>query len=1124
MKAVLHTIRILVIIQTIKHVRCQDGFSDQDLLRLQQIASNDGQVETITSYSTNIIQRDPNTQSISSVSVRYHMADPDKTDEYSRADRARPRKIYRIKNPFQRPEDEETRQQETETQDSGTGASNQYASVQYSLPPEEFLQQMRERENQYYQQQHLSTQASNLGYTATPQPQYQYSTAAPSSYDNNNQQQNQIPQLEPKMSQVPTYLTNSNPYQYGSSNTFGLDGIQSTPSPITSYVSTALPGSQFIGTPTNTYVSSSSPIYLSSPPNLQQYVSSPLSTLQAGTSDYGNNRVTSTIGSNSPSYDNDITKKMQIDHYDNSANGVRYINVQQYQNEYPSSTPAPSSSPYSDSVRENWQNSLQKSIQDMASQYQNNNHYNNQETNADNMNAETHRIGNMPSANNVFLNLIQPDYLMNNLKTRTREPEQESGQYTYYSHGDYGWKMPSKKPANSQETYTPGNYQRYQSIGIQSTESPVSQMNFQMDIGRHGYDQISKSSPETLDPQEFAKAAAKAHEKQVQQQQQQQHQQQQLQQQYYNHYPPNYNNNNYYGNVSPGSNSYGNNDKQRNRYIDNSNSNSYSYNSQAEVVSGSPYFYPNSKENNVDGKPKQPFDHDKALKNIVPIDVSNVVPNSDSQGKVAGIDNNNKFGLSSYGKEQPDYKQYYRSVTDAYYKDKNAIYGFNIKAKPDEYNIGNDNVKQAENIQQYYGKQQSQQDSLYNQALNDNKRYLEGTPQPANYASQSSNIYQDNMQASANVQQQGLQRPQNQINDIASILKLNDIPYRLTQGLSSDSLRFNNFDQVSLPTPLPMRLNQNVGSHQIDVANNILNKLLNKQQNHNLNRPEIDNQSGGLLSTINGFKVANPFNVDLKIVAEMLKGKPSIDDSHILSLRDQINKPLPLKLDVSHLQQLLLKNDNTGGYGVLNDGIGALASPYLEIYNSGRFPYQGVKYSRSQEEEESIIPIADASNTHPIGAVVEEGDIANVREASTGTDITAQDEDGISPAFVEDRPKNSFLPRSADRLRHPNALIPGRHSFQRKHPKSDVDEPYPLLKPPPPHSPRNRGARSKFEKHGRRRRVTKPKMVRVLKTEPLFEAGSDIENDEPALQTVLRPPSQIAEAKSDVDVDKLESS
>lgn len=1069
------------------------------------------------------------------------MTDPEKNDEYNRADRARSRKVYRIKNPFQRPEEEEPRQQDSEPQDSGTGASNQYAAVQYSLPPDEFLQQMRERENQYYQQQQLSTQASNLGYTATPQPQYQYSTVAPLNYESSNQQQNQIPQLEPKVSHVPTFLTNSNSYQYSPSNSYGLDSIQSTPSPISSYLSTSLPSSQYVGTPSNTYVSSSSPIYLSSPPNLQQYVSSPLSTLQAGTSDYGNNRITSTIGSNSLNFENEIGKKMQIDHYDNSANGIRYPinNQQQYQNDYPSSTPNPSSSPYSDTAREqSWQNSLslgtsplQKSISDLSlSQYQNFPYNNNQDSNSENLNSETHRISNVPSSNNVFLNLVQPDYaMMNNLKIRSRDADQETGQYKYYSHGDYGWKMQNKQPIGSQETYSSGNYQRYQNPGMQPNDpAAVSQINFHMDFGKpQAYEQISKSSPEAIDPQEFARAAAKAHEKQQQQQQQQLQQQQQQQQQqhqqqlYANSFPQNFGNSNLFGNVGSHNSIYGNNEKQKNRYIENSYS--FNNNGQSDIVSASPYFYPNSKENSLDSKSKQPFDHDKALKNIVPIDVSNVVSNSEAQGKaITGMDNNNKFSFSNYGKEQPDLKQYYRSVTDAYYKDKNAIYGFNIKSKPDEYNVGSESAKQGENLSAYYSKQSQPQDSLYNSGLNENKRYIEGTPQSVNYGSSNTNTYQDSIQSSANIQQQGLHRQQNQITDIASILKLNDIPYRLTQGLSSDSLRLNNFDQLSIPTPLPMRINQNVGSHQIDVANNILNKLLNKQQNLNFNRPEIDTQTGGVLSTVNGFKVANPFNVDLKLVAEMLKGKPPVDDTHLLSLRDQINKPLPLKFDMSQLQQILLKNENNPGYSSLGDGIGGLTSPYFEIYNSGRFPYQGVKYSRSQEEEESIVPIADASNNHPIGAVIEEGDIANVREASTGAELTAQDEDAASNTFVEDRPKNSFLPRIIDRLRHPNALIPDRH-FQRKHPKSDVDEPYPLLKPPPPRAPRNRGSRSRFEKHGRRRRVTKPKVMRVLKTEPLFEAGSEVENDEPALQTVLRPPSQIAEAKSDVDVDKLES-
>ncbi|XP_053608852.1 myb-like protein AA [Plodia interpunctella] len=1117
MKTVKQAIRLLVVIQFISNYRCQDGFGERDLLRLQQMASNDGQIETITSYSTNIIQRDPNSQSISSVSVQYHMTDPEKNEEFNRADRTRTRKVYRIKNPFdhQNQQDDLQETNTAESQDTGTGASNQYAAMQYSLPPEEFLQQMR-AENQFYQQQ-ASTQAPHLSYTATPQPQYQYSTISPN-YDDNHQS-NQIPQLEPKASVGQNYLTNPNSYQYGGNGIFNFDGVQSTPASVTPHLSTPLPNNQFVGTQSSSYVSSSSPIYISSPPNLQHYVSSPLSNIQDVSPDYSN-RVSSTIGSNAINYENEFhQKKMLIDHYDNSAHGVRYpVNMQQYQNDYPSSTPNPSSSPYSDQGHDPWQNqrpnSVSKSIQELSyTQYPNypsdNNNNNNNLRSAeqqDNIGSDNQRIGNVPAANTLYLNYAQPEFQQENAKGRTRSYD-DNGQNNYYSHGDYGWKLQNKKSLVSTENYPQGSFSRYQfpnqQMALQSSPgTAVSQMNFHMDTSRQqAYEQNSKSSADIIDAQDFARAAAKAQERQHQQQQQQQ------QQQIYGNYPSNYN----LPSPTPGPN-YGNNDKQRNRYNENINSNNYPYNNlQTDLITAPPYYYLNSKENTVDTKPKLPFDHDKALKNIVPIDVSNVVGNSEPSIRgIGGQDNNNRYNIANFGKSQleENLKQYYRSVTDAYYKDKNSIYGFNIKSRPED--VLNSESKQLDSNIQIYAKQPQIQESIYNQGNLQDKRYFEGSGSTPTYASSPSSI-----QSSANIQQQGLQRPQNVMpNDIANILKLNDVPYRFTSGLSEgDSLRLhnnNNFDTV-IPTSLPSRINQNVGSHQLDVS--ILNKLLNKQAALNLNRPDIDPQASGLISNINGFKVANPFNVDLKLVADMLKGKPAVDDSHLLSLGNQFTKTVPLKLDLSQLQQLLLKNDNNGGYASINDELSAFSNPYLDFYSPGR-PYQGVKYSRSQEEEESesIIPIADASNNHPIGAVMEQLDeITNEREV-TGSDVTAQDDEALLNNYKK-RPKNGFITRHriGERHRHPNSL-PDQRTYPRRYPKSHTAEPYPLLKPPPPQ--KTREARNNFDKNSKRRRA-KPKLMRVLKTEPLYEAGANIDDDEATVPTLLQPPPQIADAKMD---------
>lgn len=1070
------------------------------------MAANEPQIDAINSYSTKITQRDPNSQAISSVNIQYRVPD-DNINNYNRADRTRTKKVYRIKNPFQNQFEEINQQNEgnVDHQDSGTAASNQYASMQYSLPPEEFLQQMRE--NQYHQQQQQqpqTTPAPNLGYTATPLPQYQYSTITSGGFDNTNQQSNPITQLEPKPHAQ--YLT-SNGYQFSPQNTFSFDSVQSTPSPATNYLSTALPNSQY-GSGPSSYVSSSSPIFLSSPSNLQ-YVSSPLSPIQTGSSDYSGNRVTTTVGSNSLNYDNDQSQKLQIDHYDNSANGIRYpVNVQQqYQNEYGSSTLSPTSVSYSDS-RDYWQNNinsnaLSKSLQEVSfTQYQNypyNQHDARSDTTLD-ANSETHRIGSLPSANNLFLNYAQPDYQSySNVKARTRDTEQETGQAEYYTNGDYGWKLSDRKPQISNEGYSTASsasYQRYQPSQLPNTGQAMSQMTFHMDTSRpSNYEQVSKSATDSTEAQEFAKAAASAHEYMKQQQQS-----------YYGtNFANNYNNNQ---GTSYNANPYYSIDKQKNKYTEVSTPAPYVYSSQPDLITASPYYY-NSRENNIENKPKQPFDHAKALKAIVPIDVSNVIPNTDSQLK--GLDVN-RYNLQNYAKDQinqnqlqqAQLQQQYRPISDTYYKDKNAFYGINIKTKQDEYST--DNIKQLDTNTPYYTKPQQSPESIH-------QSYSSG-PQRIGYNTQQS--FQDSIQSSANIQQQ---RPQVQVpTDINSILKLNDVPYQLTHNHSPESFRFQNseFDHGSLPTQLPIRINQDVASHQLDVTSNILNKLLmNKHSGIPFSRPDFESQALNGLSTINGFKVANPFNVDLKLVAEMLKGKTP-DNMNILALRDQFNKQAPLKFDLAQLQYLL-KNDNIGNLSPLNDGLSALSSPFLEVYNSGRYPYQGVKYSRSQEEEEeTIVPIADASNHHPIGAVAEQDDSNHDRDANTGSDTTAQDDESIATNFEKDRAKKTYSTGQRivrDRHRHPNSLTSGRNSYQKTYPKAEVEEPYPLLKPPPPHTIRGRGSHLKPEKQFQRRRVNKPRVYKIFKTEPLFEAENA--NTEDSVPTLLRPPPPVAESKSD---------
>lgn len=1095
--------RILVAVIFIKKSCCQNGFNNRDMVGYQQMASNEGQIETITSYSTNIIQKDPSSQSLSSVNVQYHIKDDtNKEVDYNKANRGRSKKIYRIKNPFLHNLEETNKNEEsTDLYDSGTAASNQYAAIRFSLPPDGFLQQLK-ADNQYNQQQQLllSTLAPNLGYTATPQPQYQLSTVASSNYDSNNYQSNQF-QLDPKMSQAHTYFPNSN-YKFGPTNNYGLDGTQSTPSPVNSYISTPF-SSQYFSTSVYPYISSSSPFFVSSPSNLLSYASTPLASNQANSPDH-NNQVTSTIDSNSPNVGYRYSdKNMHTNRYvNNSADNIKALNMhQQFQNNYPSSSSIPLSTFYSERMRDSGQNilnvgvnALTKSLQELSfSQFQNypNNNNNQQEPRSDNnemnINSETHRMGNVPVANNVYLNYVQPDsQVLNTLKSQSRDSQQNSNQ-DIYSHGHYGWKLNDKKPLSSINNYSSGNYPKYSGFSSQSDSGPISQVNFHMDTGKnYNPDSHSRVNTEnalaqvTMRPQENFK--------------QQQHF-------YNNNHASVVASNNQVSQNIDGNAFYGANEENINKYTDGSNPSIYSFSSALpELITVSPYFYGNY--NILDNKSKQSFDHAKALQNIVPIDVSNVAPNTDTQSKsMTVLDNSNRYNTDKEHLDQ-NINKYYRTLTDPFYKDKNTLYGFNIQTKPEDF-LTVDFLKSIElNSPNTAKQQQSYYDYIYN------PNTFVSTAHTLSYTPKGSSVYQENIHAPTSFQQQESLFPQNQTpSDIAATLKLNNVPHRFTQGQSGDNFGLHNSNYDRGGVSLLPRLNQNLGSHQLDVTPNSLNTLmLNKQTGGSLNRPEFE-----AISTINGYKVANPFNVDLRLVAEMLKGKPDLNENHLLSLKDQLNKLSPLKIDLPQLQ-LLLRNKNSGNLEPLSDSLSAYSNPYQ--YGSRPHPYQGVKYSRSQEEEENIIPIADISNTHPIGAVVEQIDEESENDITTGSDTTVLADGNDDTNFEDDRIKKIISSDDGIRSkhRHPNVLLSGRHTYQNKY---MMEEPDRLLKPPPPQSTPYRANQKKIDSR-RRRRLNKPKVYKILKHEPLYEDETETEPIEPTIPILLRPPPLNAEKKSDI--------
>ncbi|CAG4996714.1 unnamed protein product [Parnassius apollo] len=1073
--------QILVALLVIGNIRCQNGYADQNNIRMHHITPNEKLVEATNSYSTSFVQNGPDSDSISTLNAQYQaIDDANQNSDYKRAERGKSRKIYRIKNPFQQQEEEVITKQQNSTLDSETGASNQYAMMQYSLPPEQFLQQMRAQNQYHQQQQQVSTPIPTFEYTATPQPLYQYSSITPSYYDNGNSQYTPIPIIMSKNSPQ-VYNPDGNTYQFNNNAySFGIDAIQSTPSSLILYVSTSSPNNQYAGTTSSNYVSSSSPIYLSSPTTLRSHISSTFANTQTGLPSYHDllnhiNRQSSTVENNTLNNGiNQKTSNMQVNYYDNSGNGVQHpIHMQQqYQNEFPPSTPVPASSANPDSSYGSWQNSrnyglnnFPHSIQEFSQTNQQNFQNKQQETQQgskqDYQNSDTYRIGSIPSANNLFLSYAQPDYqtLANN-RNNVKDIEQQNRQGEIYSHGDYGWKLDGKKPSIKYHSFSSNHsilHSNYYPVGSNS----LNRTNHYVDNGKtYNNDQASVMNPGKIeDTQEFVKAAAKAHENMKKQQQdilnslpsRTQHEQ------------------NVLSNKEIGNFVYGSNNNQKGTSYENSNTR---FNVQPELISVSPYYYSNIRESTLDSKIKQPFEQNNAIQNQIMNDTLNQNPIPEMQMKInAGFEFNKGYNSTYFNKDinEQNFRHSINPVTEPSYENKNIINSFNYRSKPGEVSQS-DSLYQLEHS--YDNPKQSE--LLYNLNNPPHKQHIEGNMPHFNYLTQTS---LDNVQFKNNLQQQAIQNQGNSEN--ISSLKINDIPYWLTQGSSTGNFQpQNHFNHGILSTPTPIVLNQNVNSHQIDVTASILNKLMRNKPVEIISKPDYDAQIANLLPSLNGFKITNPYNLDLKLLSEILKGRTTSDDINT-PLRNQFSQPNPFRWDASQLQQLMLKNDNIGSLALLNDRISGLNSPYFEIRNSDRYLYPGAKYSRSQEEEDSIEPITVSSHNHPIGAVIEQDDFENEDKEISDTDVIDSGNDQFSIETDENEPKIHPNSKSTND-RHRHLFMLSRLSHQRRMPKVVIEEPYPLLKPPPIQTFKGI-IRNGIEQGNRKQRVNKFKLSRGIK-------------------------------------------
>lgn len=388
------------------------------------------------------------------------------------------------------------------------------------------------------------------------------------------------------------------------------------------------------------------------------------------------------------------------------------------------------------------------------------------------------------------------------------------------------------------------------------------------------------------------------------------------------------------------------------------------------VVTNTPFYFSTPKEVN-NARYLQTFDHEKAIKNIQPIDLSNVVPHTPSPSN----DRSFPTQYSNYPQQvhQQSYSIQQNSAPPSHQVSNYQQEQYQISPSPLSYqNVfyqgSPSNVySNSKPVEQTYYKekevafstQQPQSKSFDNSRNNELRSYIFGNPneqtsfESSNYnqntqlQSASQNFVgahsSDMVAYSSNVQPRQAthidyvpsetfrsasqetkpsnQRQSNQESDNKSHQAQPNGQMKYTHVSHSPNSEFQQANEVFTNPGIGKEYTKNNGRSKSSPERSDSDKYQstnsnNRQLRQNKGESTYDNINDIFpngpplkLTTINGLKVANPYNMDLQVVSDILSGKIAVDETLLNTVREQVARLNPTKLVTKAQQDEASKNE-----------------------------------------------------------------------------------------------------------------------------------------------------------------------------------------------------------------------
>lgn len=392
------------------------------------------------------------------------------------------------------------------------------------------------------------------------------------------------------------------------------------------------------------------------------------------------------------------------------------------------------------------------------------------------------------------------------------------------------------------------------------------------------------------------------------------------------------------------------------------------------VVTNTPFYFSTPKEVN-DARYLQTFDHEKAIKNIQPIGLSNVVPhtslpssNNDRSFPTQYSNYPQQIQQQSYtfhqnsvptSQQDSNYQQeqyqispsplsyqnvFYQGspsnlysnskpVEQAYYKEKEVIFSTQ-QPHPKNY----DNSRNNE-IRSYIFGNPNEQTSFDSSNYNQNTG-LQSVPQnfigphSSDMIAYSSNVQplqtahidyvpsetfrSASQESKPSKNRQSIQENENKLHQAPS----NGQIMKYTHVSDSPSSEFQQSNDVFTNTGFDKEYNKNNGGSKSSPEQSARDKYQSVSSNNRQLRQNkgestyydnindiFPNGPPSKLTTINGLKVANPYNMDLQVVSDILSGKIAVDETLLHTVREQVARLNPIKVDTKALQDQVSKNE-----------------------------------------------------------------------------------------------------------------------------------------------------------------------------------------------------------------------